>query len=112
MGDSREYSPAMKRIFTKLAEEGGGTWATYMMMEIDAATADRPVQEPVAWVSENTIALLGSMSKGASNVQISNTPFKRWTVPLYAAPQPAHGTSATERDTPADHSEGSTDASA
>jgi hypothetical protein len=53
-GDGSEYSPAMKRIFTKLAEEGGGTWATYMMIEIDDATAAlaSPAQEPTGPITE------------------------------------------------------------
>jgi hypothetical protein len=35
---SVEYLTERKRsIYDKLAEEGGGTWATYMMMDIEEA---------------------------------------------------------------------------
>ncbi len=39
---------AMKRIYDKLASEGGGTWATYMMIDIEEAFAalSAPVGEP------------------------------------------------------------------
>jgi len=97
MGDGRVTEPMVEAAQTALGHEGVYVGASTIHRTLTASMSARPVQEPVAWVSENTIALLGSMSKGASNVQISNTPFKRWTVPLYASPQPAHGTSATER---------------
>jgi len=35
-----ETSEARKRVYAKLAEEGGGTWATYMYAEIEEAFAD------------------------------------------------------------------------
>jgi len=42
----------LKQIYDKMAEEGGGTWATYMLMEIkefvDFSLRSEP-SEPVAW---------------------------------------------------------------
>lgn len=45
---SEARSSKWKRIYGKLAEEGGGTWATYMMMEIDELLSARTSTAPVA----------------------------------------------------------------
>jgi len=40
-----EYTEAQKRVYDLLAKEGGGTWATYMMIDIEAAFASAPPPE-------------------------------------------------------------------
>jgi hypothetical protein len=45
--DGVEPDAAWKQVYRKLAEEGGGTWATYMMIEIDALASRTPNTETV-----------------------------------------------------------------
>lgn len=42
MGRVTAYSEAQRMVYDKLAQEGGGTWATYMMQDIEAAFAAPP----------------------------------------------------------------------
>ena len=66
-----------------------------------AAALSRPAQEPVAWrhrlvgADEWNLGQEGSMQHARSYQKLF--PDKIEIEPLYAAPQPAHGTSATER---------------
>jgi hypothetical protein len=46
-----------KAVYDKLAEEGGGTWATYMMMDIDEAFA-APTPSPDASAVRGSLAAL------------------------------------------------------
>ena len=41
--ENEKFPPAQRAVYDKLAAEGGGTWATYMMIDIDAAWPSRTI---------------------------------------------------------------------
>jgi hypothetical protein len=73
--------------------------AEYGLRAAIAALSARPVQEPVAWISESELEKLKLRQSATVMPSQDRDDFQRPLV--FAAPQPAHGTSATERATPA-----------
>ena len=84
----------MKRIYDKLASEGGGTWATYMMIDIEeafAAMSDQ-VGEPVAHICDGCGRLVKDADADMQQIRVdgflSCCP-ERMMKPLYYTHPPA-----------------------
>lgn len=101
MGDSREEAlmKAVKEFCLRV--ETGEIRSKRSYTAFRAALAlppSRPVQEPVLYLRDT-----GVVSTPKEYVSLTDGSKARYR-PLYAAPQPAHGTSATER-VPSDRGE-------
>lgn len=106
MGDSREtvtdgMVAKAKTAYWHEVHNGGG-YSDKCYEAAIAAALSRPAQEPVAW--GNRLSLSRPKGGVAWERVVSVEKRPSYDVPLYAAPQPAHGTSATER-VASDHGE-------
>lgn len=77
---------AIEAFYSKAEVQQTGT---ILNMEAALTAAFAAMSKPVAWVSQNTLSILADGHEGAFKEAISNKPFSRFSVPLYAAPQPA-----------------------
>lgn len=118
VGDSREARQTAKALIERAGIDIGDDHDMFVddITEslIRFAALSRPVQEPVAkrWLVEEALQGGSIRWKTYEHEHIARMAAagdNKTLTPLYAAPQPAHGTSATERvpDAPAPISRGS-----